>query len=96
LVASNPGSFNIWGYALRENFTNVATGFMLVNDEETVVGLLKKGAPQYQMQFSAYVALNEVLTIVRKPLIPALNDFASTAKAIIKLFDTGTTRRASR
>lgn len=84
---TNPGMFSITGLGLREHYTPVATGWMTVNDQETVVGVLAKGAPHYEMKFAGYITINETALIDPKPLIPSLRDFASLANSIINLFD---------
>jgi hypothetical protein len=55
---------------------------------ETEVGSIAKGAPQYKMEFSAYIGLNEVGPLARNPIVPALDKLAGFANSIIKLFDT--------
>jgi hypothetical protein len=61
-------------------------GSFRVNDE-TVLGLLPKGTPQPNVNFTAFVTIDEPDTGFLKPLMPALSDFSSTAEATIKLFD---------
>jgi hypothetical protein len=50
--------------------------------------VIAKGAPQYKMEFSAYIGLNEVGPLARNPIVPALDKLAGFANSIIKLFDT--------
>ena len=86
-VATTPARFSITGWGLSDNFTPVASGFMIIEDQETVLGLLRKGAPDYNMKFSAFVAINETDLSIHKPVVAALNDFARLADSIIQLFD---------
>lgn len=85
-IATNPGTFRITGWGLSDNFTRIATGWM-VNPGETVLGFLRKGAPEYKMKFTAYVGLNEPGPFARRPIIYALDKLAGLANSIIKLFD---------
>jgi hypothetical protein len=75
------------GEPLPADFVPVATGWLRVN-EETVLGLIRKGAPDYEMKFVPYVAINEPGLIERKPIIAALHALANHAEFIIGLFDT--------
>jgi hypothetical protein len=74
------------GAALPDDFAPVAIGWLRVN-EETVLGLIRKGASDYEMKFIPYVAFNEVEIAEGQPIIPILHQCANMAQAIIKLFD---------
>lgn len=79
--------FQISGAGVLRDYKSLSTGFMVVNDQESVVGLIRKGAPNYEMQFTGEVAINETDLMPRKAVISALDDFASFAKSVIGLFD---------
>jgi hypothetical protein len=87
-VVTNPGMFRISGWGVSRYFKPVATGWMFVNDQETVVGLLAHDSPSYEMKFSVYITLNEAGLSPPKPVVATLNEFASLANSIIQLFDT--------
>jgi hypothetical protein len=86
-VTTNPRHCRISGWGVSQYFIPVSTGLMVVSDRETVLGLLAKGAPQYDMHISGYVAINETDLSIHKPVIAALHEFASLAGSIINLFD---------
>ena len=86
-VQVSPRTFSItmWG-DIDEYITMVSTGWKRSTDQEAVLALIKKGAPKPQMRLSPHVSLIEP-ALGRKPLINALDDFASLAHSIIGLFD---------
>jgi hypothetical protein len=58
-----------------------------VSENKIALGLIAKGAPEYDMKFTPYISFSEASLIPRRPLIGGLNEFARFASAIIKLFD---------
>jgi len=54
---------------------------------ETVIGLLRKGAPDSAMQSRFYVAISEPGMIKTRPVLATLTYLADAASAAIKLFD---------
>jgi hypothetical protein len=68
-------------------YTPVATGWMRVSDEETVIGILSKDAPNPDMTLSAQIVFSEVEAMINPAVMPALRDFASLCNLIIALFD---------
>jgi len=87
-VAISPKSFWIMGPGqINDYVTPVSTGWMRVNDEETVLALVKKGGPKPEVQFTPRVAFHEP-GFGRLPIIHALRRFAETARATIEAFDT--------
>ena len=86
-----PYIFSVSGLGVHQHFTPLATGFMRadnVSENKVVLGLIAKSAPQYDMKLIPYVAFNEATLIDLKPVVRALDQFASAAKSIINLFDT--------
>jgi hypothetical protein len=84
-VEVRPSRLSISGL-LPGAFAPIATGWVPVN-EKTVLGLVRKGASHYDMEFAAYVLITEASPVAYGQIVPALNNFASLATAIIKLFD---------
>ncbi|HWE76151.1 MAG TPA: hypothetical protein VG328_23525 [Stellaceae bacterium] len=82
-----PLRYSITGFGdLERDFTPVGTGWLRANDK-TVIGLLRKGAPRYDVKVTPYVAINEPGLLERVPIVHALGKFASAAESIIGLFD---------
>lgn len=86
-VDISPQSFQIisWGN-IDEYVTMVRTGWMRATYQETILAFLKKGVPKPDVRLTPHVTFNEPI-LGRKPIIAALNEFASLAASIIKLFD---------
>lgn len=87
-VQASPASMTIKGSdaALRQV---IPTGFGTVRpNEETILCFLWNRAANYNIKVAPHVAINEVGSAGRKPVIADLNEFASLAHAIIKLIDT--------
>jgi hypothetical protein len=82
------------GEPLTDDFAPVAIGWLRVN-EETVLGLIRNGAPDYEMKFIPYIAINEVEIAEGQPIVPLLNHFANMAKFIIHMFDDCTSDNPS-
>ena len=82
----NPERFHLIGTDVRYNFAPVASGGLRVDDQETILGMIAKGAPHYDMKIASYVTIYET-GFAPKPVVATLNEFASLATAIIKLFD---------
>jgi hypothetical protein len=87
-VDIRPLRFSIVGHEPHTgDFIPVAIGWMRAN-EKTVLGLIRKGSPDYNMKFIPHVAINESGIVERKPIIAALGYFAGYVTFVIKLFDT--------
>ena len=71
---------------LPDDFTPIAVSEIRPN-EETIMGLIRKGAPDYEMKFATYVTISEPGLIERKPLGGVLNHLANHCESIIKLFE---------
>lgn len=70
---------------LPEDVTFLPVGRLNVN-EETVIALVRKGAPDYEMKFPAHIALSEPELVGRKPLSAVLNYLAGQCFGVIALF----------
>jgi hypothetical protein len=79
-----PRKFAVMGWWNTGDFTPV--GDWISVNGETVLGLLKKGTGA-QIYFTPYIAIHEPLLMGRKPLITALDEFASYASSIVAMFD---------
>jgi hypothetical protein len=67
-------------------FTPVSTGWMRSADDETVLGLLAKNAPDPQLEFTPQISLDEV-SYSQIGVIEALYNFAVVARLIIMRFE---------
>lgn len=85
-VDANPAKFNITGWGLDKNFTSISTGWAQ-SPGKTILGLVKKGFTDYQVQYSSFICINEPGALARKPVIVALHSLAGMANAIIARFD---------
>jgi len=56
-------------------------------NEKIVLGLMRKGAPQYEMKFIPHVAVNEIGLVHRRPIVATLGYLADLSESIIRLFD---------
>ncbi len=83
-VAISPERFHIIGTEVRYNFTPL--DWLRVDDQETILGMIAKGAPDYNMKIASYVTIYET-GFAPKPIVATLNEFASLANSIINLFD---------
>jgi hypothetical protein len=83
-VEPSPQHFMVtgWGDIIESN----ATGWMRA-DDKTVLARIQKGAPKAHIRFTPHVTIDEASLMKRKQVVPALNEFASLAASIIKLFD---------
>jgi hypothetical protein len=73
-VAINPGRLTIIGPGrLRDDFQPLRTGGFLRANEKTILGLLRKGAPNYKIEFVSYVAVSEAGPFEGDPIVPTLN-----------------------
>jgi len=86
-VEVRPQTIGYVGWDLQSTFTPVATAWMRSADNEAVLGLLAKGAPRPQIDLTMQISLIETNYLVTRPIITALDDFATLAKAIIQKFD---------
>ncbi len=74
---------------MRDDWTPPATGFVDAGNGETILGLLRKGAPHPKIQYSAQVCFNEAASAMQGlNVIKSIRGFAYTARAIIAAFDT--------
>lgn len=80
-VNTRPAALRIEG----EGITRLATGWVRGPDE-TILGLIAKGASQPDVKFLSYIVLDEPSFTGMRPVVTALNEFAGLAKSIIKLF----------
>jgi hypothetical protein len=67
------------------DFIAEPTGALRLN-EKTILGRIRKGAPDHEMEFIPHIAVNET-GLDRKPVIAVLHHFANMATFIITLFD---------
>jgi hypothetical protein len=79
------GKLRIKGFSTT--FAPVSTGWMRSGDDETVIGILAKGAPKPQIKLAMQVSINETTYLEHQPIIAALSEFASLANSIIAMFD---------
>jgi hypothetical protein len=84
-----PAHIHVGGsYAVRRAFTPVATGWMRSGPDETVIGLLAKGAPQNPtIEVTSQISLGETAYLSHREVVTALYEFSNLAKAIIRNFD---------
>lgn len=85
-VRIQPIHMTIEGTLKEGDFEALATGAIQVNDE-TVVGLLRKGVPQPSIRSSFYVAMSEEGYAQRKSVLATLINLADIARGIIGQFD---------
>jgi hypothetical protein len=71
--------------AAHGDFIAVPTGALRLN-EKTVLGQIRKGAPDHKMEFIPHIAVNEP-GLERKPVIAVLNNFVNAAELVIAGFD---------
>jgi hypothetical protein len=69
-------------------FEPLSIAWMRSSDEETVLGLLRKDAPDPQLSFTAQISFDETSYLGGIGVIPALHNFAILARGIIFMFDT--------
>jgi hypothetical protein len=74
------------GWMKQGDFVPLATGTIQVHNE-TVLGLLRKGAPKLTFQSSFYVALSEPDYVGHKPILATLIYLAKAAADVIRRFD---------
>jgi hypothetical protein len=85
-VRIQPIHLSMAGSLKPEDFTPLATGTIQVNDE-TVLGLLRKGVPEPAFQSRFYVAMNEKGYVESKPVVATLIHLADLARGVIDRFD---------
>jgi hypothetical protein len=85
-VRIQPIHMSMEGALKPGDFEPLATGTIQANDE-TVLGLLRKGVPEPAIRSSFYVALTEPGYVGRKPILAALIHLADVAANIISRFD---------
>lgn len=86
-VVLRPVSISIKGTLARGDFEPLAVEAVHVN-EETIIGMLRKGADTNLVRSKFYVGLNEEGHIARRPVVSALAHLADVARNIIALFDS--------
>jgi hypothetical protein len=78
----------VTGYNLRETFQSAAVAFIPGGPGETILGLLLKGAPRPQVNYTARVCFNEAAAAMPgAPVVPAMRGFARIALDVINAFD---------
>jgi hypothetical protein len=85
-VRIQPIHISMAGSLEPDDFVPLATGTIQVNDE-TVVGLLRKGVPKPAFQSRFYVALSEQAYLKRRPVLATLVHLSDAARGVIGLFD---------
>jgi hypothetical protein len=89
-VIAGPEFFSVQGPGVLRDFTPLATGFMRadnVSERKVALGLIVKDPQPYETKFSPFITFDESAITDRKRVIRALQDFATLATSIIKLFD---------
>ena len=72
--------------ASSTTFMPVRNGWMRSGDDETVIGILAKGAPMPEIKLAMQVSINETTYLEHQSIIAALGEFASLANSIIARF----------
>jgi hypothetical protein len=85
-VRIQPIHMSMEGKLKPGDFVPLATGTIQVNDE-TVLGLLRKGVSEPAIRSSFYVALTETGYVGRKPILATLIHLADVATDVISCFD---------
>lgn len=85
-VRIQPIHLSMAGTLKPDDFVPLATGTIQVNDE-TVLGLLRKGVPEPTVQSRFYVTISEESNLKRRPVLATLIYLADLASGVIKLFD---------
>jgi len=57
-------------------------------DDKTIIGFIPRHTAKRDLKMTTYVAFDESVVRIRKPIITVLSEFASLANTIIKLFDS--------
>jgi hypothetical protein len=83
----NPIHMSIKGTLAEGDFTPIGGDGSIQVGAETVLGMIRKGAPTLAVGTSFYVGIDEEGFVARKPVVAVLAQLASTATFIIKLFD---------
>ncbi|MGO8865519.1 MAG: hypothetical protein ACLQME_03355 [Alphaproteobacteria bacterium] len=86
-VESHPATIAVTGIGIERDFIPPGRGEWHRTNNETVLGRLRKGAPQPKIQLAAYVGFNEASVTTTSNVLDALNEFASLASSIIAMFD---------
>jgi hypothetical protein len=85
-VRIQPIHMSMEGTLKPGDFVPLATGTIQVNDE-TVLGLLRKGVPEPAIRSSFYIALTEPGYVGRKPILATLIHLADCATEVISRFN---------
>lgn len=85
-VVLRPISISLQGTLAPGDFEPLAVEYVHVN-EETIIGMLRKGVDAELVRSKFYVALDEELYIGRKPVVGALAHLTDVASGVINLFD---------
>ncbi len=76
-----------WG-DVTKNFTFLSTGWMRQSgDNETVIGLLAKGAEKPRIKLTMQISLSESLYLPHREIVTTISQFAKLATGIIREFD---------
>ena len=70
------------------HFTPEKGGTMLVNNQESVIGLIAKTAPYCEMSIAGQIAICETSFASAMPVLVGLREFAGLANSIIELCDS--------
>jgi hypothetical protein len=85
-VVLRPMSISLQGTLAPGDFEPLAVDAVHVNDE-TIIGMLRKGVDAKLVRSKFYVALDEELHIGRRPVSAVLGYLANMAENVITLFD---------
>jgi hypothetical protein len=85
-VILRPITISIAGTLAPGDFEPLAVEALRVNDE-TIIGILRKGVDTKLVQSKFYVALDEEVFVGRRPVASVLVHLTDVASGIIKLFD---------
>lgn len=88
-VEAHPSQLSITAVGLKEDdFAPIRTeGGWIRNNNETILGLLRRGMPRPKMEFSTFIGFDEPETGMSHIVLEALDQFARLTNSIISLFD---------
>jgi hypothetical protein len=87
-VEPHPAHLALTAVGIDRYFSPIrgAGGWVRANNE-ILLGLLQKGAPQPRIQFTPFIGFDEPETGMSHVVLEALDQFAGLAHSIIKRFD---------
>jgi hypothetical protein len=87
-VGHAPVSLRITGVLSESDFVtlNNETGYFVSNNE-TILGLLKKGIPKPKIQYTPKIVISDSDIPVKAPVVPLLRTFAGSVADVIARFD---------